>query len=405
MCVDNEYDKISPTIHPSGGAMRITKKIADLIVVKTKELTQLNINVMDKSGVIISSSDPERIGMLHGGAAEAVRLGKEVTVTDADGEQWTGAKPGMNMPITFHGEVIGVIGLTGEQSEVVPFGRAVRMMTELLLQQSYLTEQVELKERSKVYLVQEIIGYAGGVDQAALDSLYMRGELLGIDLKLSRAILLIEMKFVEDARVYRIASREIASLFPSPSETLIAQLGRGRWIVVADVSAYQSNSHAKQSLIPIASGIRSLMLDRFQADTIIAIGGVCQQVQHIGPAFIEADKLLKIVRLHADDEPIAHVEDAGLAYALSDISAESSQRFIMQVLGELMEHPLLLDTLQVFFDQGMNLNRTAGTISIHRNTLLYRLERIASITGRDPRQFQEAVNFQVAMMMRRQVGL
>ncbi|MFD0958184.1 CdaR family transcriptional regulator [Paenibacillus chungangensis] len=380
--------------------MRITKRIGDLIVMKTKELTQLNINVMDKSGVIISSSDSERIGMLHQGAAEAVRLGEEVTVTDT--EQWVGAKPGMNMPIIFHSEVIGVIGITGEQSEVGPFGRAVRMMTELLLQQSYLTEQVELKERSKVYLAQELISQESR-DREALDSLYMRGELLGIDLKLPRAILLLELKFIADTRVYRIHPREIEALFPAPEETLMAQLARGRWIVLADVSAYSSSEHAKQSLTRIASDIRSLMLERFQAETIITIGRTCQQVQHIGQAFEEAAKLLELVRLHDDDQPVVHVEDAGLAYVLSEISAASSQRLIRQVLGELVTHPHLLDTLQAFFDHGMNLHRTAGAISIHRNTLLYRLDRIASLTGRDPRQFHEAVNFQVAMMMRRRM--
>lgn len=79
--------------------MKVTKQLADIIVKKTKELTQMNMNVMDKEGMIISSSDPERIGMLHEGAIQVVRTGEEVIISpETMTTRWAGTKPGINMP-------------------------------------------------------------------------------------------------------------------------------------------------------------------------------------------------------------------------------------------------------------------------------------------------------------------
>ncbi|MBH5319744.1 helix-turn-helix domain-containing protein [Paenibacillus sp. GSMTC-2017] len=380
--------------------MRITRKIADLIVKKTKELTELNMNVMDKHGIIISSSDPERIGMLHEGAAEVVRRGEEMTITEEQAGRWAGSKPGINMPIYFHTEVVGVIGITGHEREVVPFGRAVRMMTELLLQQSYLSEQVEMKERSKMYLVQELIMNAKA-DQTMKDSLYTRGELLGVNLRLPRVILLVQMNVLDDTKEYIVRFKEIAALFPSPKETLVAQIGRGRWMILADASVYKTNRHAKKALLDIAEKINTLVTEWFQAAVYVAVGRLCADIGDVGESFYETVKMLDISGKESRTGAVFHIEDSALQLVLSEITDGSAKQLISQVLGELVQHPNLLETVQAFYDYNMNVNTAANVIGIHRNTLLYRLDRVATFIGEDPRQFRQAMRIQLALMLYR----
>ncbi|REK71804.1 CdaR family transcriptional regulator [Paenibacillus paeoniae] len=376
--------------------MRITRKIADMIVNKTRDLTQLNMNVMDKHGTIISSSDSSRIGMLHEGAVQVVRTGEEVMITREQASRWSGSKPGINMPIYFHAEVVGVIGISGQESEVIPFGRAVRMMTELLLHQSYLTEQVEMKERSKMYLVQELIA---AIDPAAKDGLYTRGELLGVDLRLPRVLMIIQMDQLENSTDYEIRFKDVAALFPNPQETLIAQLGRGRWMVLADTTVYRTNRHAKSALMDIAGKLHLLLSDWFRNTSYIAVGRVCPDIALISASFHETVSMLEIAKKADKEEAVFHVEDAALELVLAEVSETTARQLIARVLGELIEHPALMETLHAFYRNNMNLNETAGVLGIHRNTLLYRLDRAATFMGEDPRQFQQGMRIQLGLML------
>ncbi|GGG01461.1 CdaR family transcriptional regulator [Paenibacillus abyssi] len=380
--------------------MRLTRQVADLIVKKTKELTQMNMNVMDKEGIIVSSSVPERIGTLHEGAIEVVRTGEEMIISSNTTSRWAGTKPGINMPIFFHHEIIGVIGITGLEAEVIPFGRAVRMMTELLLQQSYLSEQIEMKERAKAYLVQEMIS---GTEHSSLEILHARGELLGIDLTLPRSIMIIQIhmndKIFEESDQSYYRMMDLTRLFRNPKQTLLAQLGLNRWVVITELSAYKNEQHAKEELLTISSSIMKWISDRLKTGAQIVLGKVCKDINEMGISFHELLRLLEVLHKYSDKGPILHIDDATLELVLSEISHTSRQRIIEEELGELIHYPELVDTLQSFYDCDMNFSLTARTMGIHRNTLMYRLDRIESFLKASPRQFRQGVRIQLAILL------
>lgn len=374
--------------------MKITRKMAEMIVKKMKELTELNMNVMDKHGTIISSSDPTRIGTLHEAAVDVVRYGEELIITEQNASRWEGTKPGINMPIYFESEIVGVIGISGLMTEVVPFGRAVKMMTELLMQQSYLAEQVEMKERSKTYLVQELIMKT---EQTTIESLYARGELLDVNLYLPRVIIILQIKTNEDLRAFR--SRDIVKLFRNEKETLIAQYGQGRVIILAEISTYKTGRHMKKDLLEISAKIYSLLTEWFQTDSYITIGRPCNDIAELADSFREMVKILDFVRSRSDNGGIFHMEDTSIELILSEVKKVSALRIITQILGELVLHPNLLESLQAFYDSNMNLGIAAQKLGIHRNTLLYRLNRVETFIGEDPRNFQQAMRIQLGLLL------
>lgn len=169
--------------------MKLNKSLADTIVRRTREVTQLNINVMDKNGMIISSSDESRINTFHEAALQVVASGQDFLLSPQECRRWTGTRPGINMPIYFQNEIVGVIGISGSPREVVPFGKAVRMMTEMMLQQAYLTEQMAMAERSLNFLIQDIIS---GSLNSTPDVIRSRAELLGIQFRGPRSIILVQ---------------------------------------------------------------------------------------------------------------------------------------------------------------------------------------------------------------------
>ena len=110
--------------------------LANKIVREVRRLITENIIIINIEGVIIASTDTERIGQFHEGALRAKQK-KTVIITKEDERRLQGVKAGMNLPLLFHDEVIGVIGITGEPENISRYGEILRKMTELLIHENY----------------------------------------------------------------------------------------------------------------------------------------------------------------------------------------------------------------------------------------------------------------------------
>ncbi|HZG15495.1 MAG TPA: sugar diacid recognition domain-containing protein [Candidatus Bathyarchaeia archaeon] len=380
--------------------MQITQALAEKIVQKTRELTRLNINVMDRDGMIIASSDPKRINTFHEGAYKVIQSGSEILISTDNYNKWAGTKPGMNIPIWFNQEIVGVIGISGSPDEVVPFGRAVTMMTEMMLQQASLMEQLEWEERAKNYLVQDMIT---GTLPASLDSVLARGKLLGIDLSLPRSIMILQLSgheqsvnaFAQD----RHAIKRIASFFRNPEQVLVTFVKRDRLIIVTELSANKQKSQIKRYLEDTAQKISKAFHETMSMEVKIALGTSCQSPHELANSYQEAMKVLDALTRFPGKGAVRHYEDIALELVLADVSEQSRTVLIENYLGELKGSPELIDTLQAMYLCDMNLSATAQKLNIHRNTLLYRLTKIEELLGFNPRRFNEAVGIQLALLL------
>ncbi len=113
-------------------------KMAQDIVARTMRIIDTNINVMDARGRIIGSGDRERIGELHEGALLVLSQGRVVDIDDAVARHLHGVRQGINLPLRLEGEIVGVIGLTGEPENLRKYGELVCMTAEMMLEQSRL---------------------------------------------------------------------------------------------------------------------------------------------------------------------------------------------------------------------------------------------------------------------------
>lgn len=120
----------------------LNRELAQNIVNKMMEVIPYNVNIMNHKGVIIGSGDSSRIGMIHNGALEALRVKKVVEISK-DGDK---VKSGVNSPIFFREKAIGVIGITGNPKNVRQFTQLVTVTAELLINQEYtLNKHIDRK--------------------------------------------------------------------------------------------------------------------------------------------------------------------------------------------------------------------------------------------------------------------
>ncbi|MDD6856418.1 MAG: sugar diacid recognition domain-containing protein, partial [Oscillospiraceae bacterium] len=128
--------------------MKISQNSAQQIVEEIGKLVKQNINLMDETGHIIASNDPARIGNFHTGAYRIIqnRL-KEFYITPELEREMPNVRRGINLPIEVDGEVQGVIGITGDYSEVIKYGQIVKKMAEILIRERMALDNRQLDQR------------------------------------------------------------------------------------------------------------------------------------------------------------------------------------------------------------------------------------------------------------------
>ncbi|MGN4127351.1 sugar diacid recognition domain-containing protein [Lysinibacillus sphaericus] len=104
----------------------LTIKLAEEIVYQTMLRLHRNINVISPTGVILASGDKMRIENIHEGALFVTKTKKTLIINDKNIDKYPNTKPGINMPIMYQDEVIGVIGITGHSEEMLEIANLVQ---------------------------------------------------------------------------------------------------------------------------------------------------------------------------------------------------------------------------------------------------------------------------------------
>ncbi len=158
-----------------------------ILLEEIKETIGRDVNIMDRTGTILASTDPKRIGQLHTIAKEI--LEQQLPVLEvAAGEEGPGAQQGVNLLIYVDGNCEGVIGITGPPDAVRDFGAIVKKMTEIMLTTMRQQEQSLLVEQARSLFLEEWL-FAQDLDWAAFAE---RGALLDIDIREPKRIAILE---------------------------------------------------------------------------------------------------------------------------------------------------------------------------------------------------------------------
>lgn len=169
--------------------MNISKKTASQIVADISEIVSQHINMMDENGIIIASTNRERIGTYHA-AAYRIITEKIPELDIFDDDEYEGTKKGVNLPVMLNSDIVGVIGITGEYHEVAKYSQIIKRMTEIFLLENYYTEQQKLDGRIRQRFLDDWLFN----DRLSHDPAFVeRGQRMGIDVTRSRSVIIAEI--------------------------------------------------------------------------------------------------------------------------------------------------------------------------------------------------------------------
>lgn len=362
----------------------LDKQLAQEIVDRTMGIIGKNINVMDNRGVIIGSGDPNRIDDIHEGAVHVIKQGSGYEITEIEAKDLHGVKAGVNLPIRFDGEIVGVIGITGAPEEIRSFGELVRMAAELSLQQAVLMNEIQWDERLKEELVSQIIHAEGKMDPLFLD----RAMRLGIDVNLSRTAMVI-------------LTRDRKKTFPFLKSRLekddLLLMQHDRIVILKRMPSGQSGFQ----MIKLAEGWINAYKSTNDRYIKIGIGQHHSSLTGLTKSYQQADLTLKAGLKLASEKDIFVYEDYYLPVFLLTASnmglTEGLEPFYTKLKsrdskGELTE------SLRALIETNGDMNSAAKMLFIHRNTLRYRLDKITEITGKDPRKTTDLLHLYLSFL-------
>lgn len=356
----------------------ITKQLAEEIVEQTMIRLNRNLNVMDTKGMILASGEAERIEKIHEGAAHVAISGETLTIIEADLNTWQGVKPGINMPIRFQGNLVGVIGITGNPEELKEISTLVQLTTEMMVHQSLITSHIEWNRKRNELIFEELT--SGKPLSAAVHERIFH---MGLEGKMPFTTLLIELKKA-----------------PSSSQRIIEQLEEQftRQTVIAGHSQLNEIFLLVADSTPQKLEEELYKLLHFLQKTApgrIGVGVAVDSIFDIRTSYLAAHNALKFGN---SGQQLIHFEDVELMALLKRNPQDELQKFTDRILTGLSE--ALCQTLTEFFSCNKNHADTAARLNIHRHTLTYRLKKIQRITGLDPSEFKDSVVMHLALALK-----
>ena len=362
----------------------IAAALAHEIVQRTMHIMPFKVNVIDAHGVILASPDADRMGSLHRGAQLALARGASVEIDEAGAHALPGARPGINLPLTVRGEICGVVGITGEPDAVRQFGELVRAMAEMMLEQAQLVSELQHEKRYREQFVSQLIA-RGNVSDAAMQAWAAR---LALNLAMPRAMLVLQVDHGgEQLELVLTQLQQVqAALALRWPELLTAVVSPGELAILDAFPASATHqvrvTQARRRLQELHQVARQTVTSR----STLAMGVALPGLDGAAASYESARQTARIGRSRdsgASVQEFSYLE-LSLPVLLSGLQDGWQAGQLRQTLAPLQAQDrsgVLMRTLVAWFRHHSHPLATAKALHIHRNTLDYRLQKIAELTG------------------------
>jgi carbohydrate diacid regulator len=154
----------------------------------------------------------------------------------------------------------------------------------------------------------------------------------------------------------------------------------------------------------LAEMIENKLIDEIGVKAVIGIGTPARHLRELADRYKEALVSIEIGKVFNAEKTIINYESLGIGRLIYQLPTTLCEIFLSEVFKrspiEALDQETLF-TIDKFFENSLNVSETSRKLFVHRNTLVYRLEKIKKITGLDLREFDHAIIFKVALMVKK----
>jgi len=375
-------------------------ELATKVVKEIQFIINQEIILVDTRGIIIAATDEKRIGTFHEGAYRVLHTKEKLYIDEVLSKKLSGTKPGINMPIMYKEEVVGVIGISGDPKTVEPYAELIRRMTELIIMHEYDMQQIireafQLEQLEKKYKTLESFFY-DWIQHEKIDAILLnKGKALGIGMDLPYRCILFQTSVADQNKDSKSAAyykmlEWYEHFYPKNDNDVLIPLDNGVRFVLL------KSAHVDIPREQLEVQLNEWRQFFFNSYGILLHIGVSQSTQAQLISFVYKEAL-KALHISEQINQIVFYEDLTLELLLEDIPLETQKEYIQKTNILKLYDEDLIHTLSVFFQNNNSIKETAKSLYVHVNTLHYRLQQIKKITGIDPKDTKGTVILYLAL--------
>ena len=346
------------------------------VITQLQEVSDRTFGVLDTEGSVISCTDPSQLGQRWQDAALKVANSTDQVVT-------FGQK-------TFR-SIVSNAGFF----EYAVFCTGTDETAKISCQMAYIalngakTYYEEKHDRGT--FVKNII-----MDNILPGDIYIRAKELRFATDAPRAVFLVRQVGHGDVSAVDVLS----GMFPDQNQDFVISINETDIAVVKQITSGTTS----EDLEKIAQGMEDILKNELFIRTVIGIGTVAEHLRALADSYKEAQTAIEVGKVFDTDRSIMHYENLGIGRLIYQLPTTLCEIFLDEVFKKNSIDSLdqeTLFTINKFFENNLNVSETSRKLFVHRNTLVYRLEKIKKLTGLDLREFDHAIVFKVALMVRK----
>ena len=354
----------------------MSSRVFQSVIVQMKEATDRAIGVADEQGFVIACSELSMIGS-HLDDMQAA-------LTDNPEQIFTSAVR------TY--KLLGVAGARFDYAVFVAGHDAASRSICILAAVAMNEARTNYEEKhNKATFVKNIIS-----DNILPGDVYVRAKELHFVTDVPRAVFLVRQLERSDVAALEV----IQNLFPDRQRDFVLSVSETDIVVIKELV----REDRPEDVIMVAEDIEAAVRSELLVKTVIGIGTTAYHLRELADRYKEAQVAIEVGKVFDTEKSIINYENLGIGRIIYQLPTTLCEMFLSEVFKKNPIEALDQDTLETinkFFENNLNVSETSRKLYVHRNTLVYRLEKIKKITGLDLREFDHAIVFKVAMMVKK----
>ena len=349
-------------------------KLFQNLVYQIREIIDFEFGITDDAGLIIVSSNDMQVGQIDLGAEKLVQSKENSLAFDGVSYQKVIIKGKLEF-------VVYIKTADGESS---------RYLSLIALNIVHMKEYYDEKY-DKGSFVKNII-----LNNVLPGDIPLRAKEFHLDYNTYRVAVLIKTENMKGLYAYEV----IQDLFPDKSKDFVVALDDENTVLIKQLKSKDDEKEIEKAARVIIDSLST----GAAAKALAGIGTIVDNLKDIGRSFKEAQIALLVGGIFENEKIIINYNKLGIGRLIYQLPTTLCRLFLKEVFREgsfeSLDHEMIL-TIEKFFDNNLNVSETSRQLYIHRNTLVYRLDKIEKITGLDLRKFDDAIIFKVAMLVKK----
>lgn len=234
------------------------------------------------------------------------------------------------------------------------------------------------------------------LDNILPGDIYLKARELKFNPDVYRVCMVIKAKSKSDVSAYDV----IQALFPDKSKDFVISLNETDIALVKEIRKDTDD----RSLEKLAASIVDTLSGEYYIHCVVGVGTAVTGIRDLARSFKEAQVSIEVGKVFDTEKSIVTYNHLGIARLVYQLPTTLCETFLKEIFKkgsvESMDQETLF-TIQKFFENSLNVSETSRKLFVHRNTLVYRLEKIKKLTGLDLREFEDAIVFKVALMVKK----